>query len=47
MNLIGLHRIQIVKAGQGNIPADVFRVVNVGMVAWLCMRSCLLPATCV
>jgi hypothetical protein len=47
MNLIGLHRFQIVKAGQGNSPADVFRVVNVGIVAGLCMRSCVLPATCV
>jgi hypothetical protein len=47
MNLIGLHRIQIVKAGKDNLPADVFRVGNVGIVAWLCMRSCLLPATCV
>jgi hypothetical protein len=47
MNLIGLHRIQIVKTGKDYLPADVFRVLNVGIVAWLCMRSCLLPATCV
>jgi hypothetical protein len=45
MNLTGKHRLQIAQAGKDNLPADVFRVVNVGNVAGLCMRSCLLPAT--
>jgi hypothetical protein len=47
MNLIGRDRILILKDGTEKLPAEVFRVVNDGNVAGLCLRSCLLPATCV